>query len=133
MHKTLPNEGKLLYEMLFPGHSLPEDFVPRYSAALHALNLVEHPEQAGLNRLLEDGADLEAAEAYLRSRAAGNLLTVKCRLISYLAETSRNNYDLFVNEKPEHWLFTSCCGVTYVLRTICKRLKGKYYAAKYRL
>ena len=133
MSKPLPDEGKIIYRMLFPGRPIPNDFRERYIRALHDLALEEHPNQTGLNRLLQAGADLEAAEVYLRSRSAGNLLTVKCRLVSYLAETSDDNYELFVNDKPGHWMPIACLGVGYVLRTLYKRLKGKYYAVQYGL
>ena len=121
----LGEECRAIYRTLFPGRRVPEGMEARYEKAHADLSIAaEGAEQTLIARCIRRGKDLEAVEVYLRSRSQANLLTVKCRLVSYLAETAAGHYRVFCNDRRIPWLWVGVCGVWYCAVTLYKRCKG---------
>lgn len=124
----LGEECRAIYHMLFAGRSVPDGIEARYEKAHADLSIpVDGGEQALITRCIARGKDLEAVEVYLRGKSQANLLTVKCRLVSYLAETTVGHYRVFCNERRLPWVWVGVLGVWYCAVTLYKRCKGSLH------
>ena len=78
-----------------------------------------------MQRIVEEGADIEALEFALRTRWPNNILCQKLKLLIYIAEAFPEYYLDFVNEEPRRFEgFFSLA--LHGLRTVYKGLKGRW-------
>ena len=115
-----------MYRCLFAQHC-PDQFSQDYARAHRKLALPEDDATAGLLReMRRRGQSIEPIELFLRRRAPGNLITARCRIVCYLAETSGRHADLFLprSARPP-WLILLQLAMG-VLRARILALRGRW-------
>ena len=89
-------EARLIYRALFGG-TIPDILARRYRQAAHQLDrTAEASELAAVAHLIDQNADLEAAELAGRLTGRLSLLTRKFAAMTYLAETLPDHQRYFV-------------------------------------
>lgn len=83
-------------------------------------------------RCIERVGDLEALEVTARYFKKLPILTEKFKIMIYLAETLPENYTIFINEQPKHYVGYISLMVS-VFCTFCKFIKGLFLYLIYRL
>lgn len=92
-------EAQVIYWALFRGE-IPEVLATRYEQAARELDRVADPRAlAAVQRLIDQGADLEAAELAGRLTGRLPLLTRKFAALAYLAETLPDHQRFYVNRR----------------------------------
>jgi hypothetical protein len=121
----LRHQASAIHRAAF-GRDVSEEVAQRYAEAHRvALLRVDIAESKWMQRIIEEGADLEALEVALRSRKQDHILCHKFKLLIYIAEAFPEYYADFVNEEQRRTGgFYSL--VFHALRTLCKYLKGRW-------
>jgi hypothetical protein len=119
----LRREASALHWAAF-GREVPEEVAQRYAEA-HGVALlrVDITQSRWMQRVLEEGTDLEALEFALRTRRPDHVLCRKLKLLIYITEAFPEYYTDFVNEAPRRvgaFFRLALHGV----RTLCKQLKA---------
>ncbi len=121
----LRREASALHRAAF-GRDVSGEVAERYAEA-HRLALlqVDITEPKWMQRVLEEGADLEALEVVLRSRQPDHVLCHKLKLLIYIAEAFPEYYADFINEEPRRAKGV-CSLALQALRTVYKYFKGRW-------
>jgi hypothetical protein len=121
----LRREASALHRAAF-GRDVSGEVAERYAEAHRGAVLrVDIIESKWMQRVLEEGADLEALEVVLRRRQPDHILCQKFKLLIYTAEAFPEYYIDFVNEERRRFEgFYSLA--LHGLGTVYKYLKGRW-------
>jgi len=129
----MERECNYLHTMMFASQP-SKTVIEQYEQAHRKLGIPpDHPQQAIIETILRSGLDVEAIELALRCQERPHLLTIKCRILAYIVETSNGYYPAFVNNKHTYWLCVAISMALHVIRAVFKKIKGKYLVRKYAL
>lgn len=124
----LSEEAEYFYKKVFSAPA-PRQIVEKYIAA----NLKKIPEpHRGIRDLILRKADIEAIEMAWRFKSPRNVLTKKIHVLIYLAETTPENFPVFINSKNKRFFSFIVLACQFV-RSIGKFIKGKFLLKRYRL
>lgn len=129
----MQHECRYLHAMMF-GREPSRSVIERYEEAHRKLGVtVKHPQQIAIEKIIRLELDAEAIELALRSTTQPHLLTIKCRILAYVAETSDDFYQIFVNDEQIWWGRAALAIGLQAIRTAIKKLKGKINVRRYHL
>jgi len=118
-------EADTIYRALFY-QGAPDVVRKRFIEASHQLHQkISAQELALYYRAIKAVKDLEALEVACRWRKKMPLLTLKFRLMVYLAETLPENQRFFINERTS-LIRGLCCIAVSVVQTMYKLCRGFY-------
>ncbi len=126
------SEAEKIYEAIF-GTKVPQSIQRHFDTLSRRINsLFSKEEIEKYNECILKIHDLEALELAARYFKKLPLLTVKFKIILYLAETIPENYTKYINEK-DNFFMGSLLLVFSLVRTSYKFVKGLYLLAINRL
>ena len=122
--EELSREAELFHKRLFD-RPIPDEVRKAYiSANGLLLKGTTHLLQVKIELILELSMDVEAVEFALRRSSPQNILTKKLLILCYLAESRKDYFATFVNEK--NLPFRAFVELSlYTLRSLYKLLKGR--------
>jgi hypothetical protein len=120
----LRREAAALHRAVF-GREVPEEVAQRYAEAHRAAMLrVDTTQARWMQRVLEEGTDLEALEFALRTWQPDHILCRKLKLLVYITEAFPEYYSDFVNEAPRR-VDALLRLALHSLRSLYKELKAR--------
>lgn len=124
----LSQEADYFYKKIFSA-PVPQQIRGKYIAA----NLEKMPQpDERIRKLVLKKADIEAVEIAWRYKVPRNVLTKKIHVLIYLAETTPENFSIFLNTKDKRF-FSFIVLAYHFIRSIGKLLKGKFLLKRYNL
>ena len=124
----LSEEAEYFHKRVFSSPA-SRRIVEKYVSA----NLKKIPGQhRGIRDLILRKADIEAVEMASRFKSPRNVLTKKIHILIYLAETTPENFPVFINTKNKRF-FSFIALACHLVRSIGKFIKGIFLLKRYRL
>jgi hypothetical protein len=124
----LSEEAGYFYKKIFSAPA-PRQTIEKYIAV--NLNKIPHAHR-GIRELVLKKADIEAIEMAWRFKSPRNVLTKKIHILLYLAETTPENFPVFINTKNKRF-FSFIVLAYHLIRSIGKFLKGIFLLKRHRL
>ena len=122
-------EADTIYRALFD-RSAPDVIRKRFITASHRLHQKRSTQELAMYyNIIKSGYDLEALEVACRYKKVMPLLSLKFRLMVFLAETLPENQGFFINEKTS-FMRALWYSTLHSIRTMYKLCRGFYLLAR---